>query len=225
MRQQAGASWPASTSSSNTAVAGGRSPAHRPGREVKVRWARLKRPCASAPEAGGLDEQMGPSPGVSGWAASGGAVAAGLRGPGCTPERGGERLTGRASLQPGPGAQGRVCRLSVSCRTSSSATTREHEQQRQGLITSRAACLGGGRVPWSQSRWQQRLQQLASEAGDDAGAARLARAPDRAQDPSQPSGAGEEVSSRRRREVLGRWGCPRQQPRHRRIPTCAACWP
>lgn len=83
---------------------------------------------------------------------------------------------------------------------------KEHEQQRQGLLTSRAACLNGEEIPLVESRWQQRLQQLASElelmqSGARALRERQTELKTRLTHVEQEK----QTSSRRKREVLGRW--------------------
>ncbi|WP_429233425.1 AAA family ATPase [Aeromonas salmonicida] len=83
---------------------------------------------------------------------------------------------------------------------------KEHDQQRQGLLTSRAACLGGEDIALVENRWQQRLQQVASELEAMQHSARTLRERQtelktRLTHLEQDK----QVSSRRRREVLGRW--------------------
>ncbi|MBO0504725.1 AAA family ATPase [Aeromonas veronii] len=83
---------------------------------------------------------------------------------------------------------------------------KEHEQQRQGLLTSRSGCLGGEEIPLVESRWQQRLQQLASElelmqSGARALRERQTELKTRLTHVEQEK----QTSSRRKREVLGRW--------------------
>ncbi|TNJ25350.1 exonuclease SbcC, partial [Aeromonas sobria] len=83
---------------------------------------------------------------------------------------------------------------------------KEHDQQRQGLLTSRSGCLGGEEIPLVESRWQQRLQQLASELELMQSGARVVRERQtelktRLTHVEQEK----QTSSRRKREVLGRW--------------------
>ncbi|MGL4764339.1 MAG: SbcC/MukB-like Walker B domain-containing protein, partial [Aeromonas sp.] len=83
---------------------------------------------------------------------------------------------------------------------------KEHEQQRQGLLASRAACLGGEEIALVENRWQQRLQQLASELEAMQQSARALRER-QTELKTRLSHVEQEkqVSSRRKREVLGRW--------------------
>ncbi|WP_421174398.1 AAA family ATPase [Aeromonas enteropelogenes] len=83
---------------------------------------------------------------------------------------------------------------------------KEHEQQRQGLLASRAACLEGEGIPQVEARWQARLQLAASQLDEAAGAGRTLR--ERLTELKTRLAHVEQekqVSSRRKREVLGRW--------------------
>ncbi|NEX84293.1 AAA family ATPase [Aeromonas rivipollensis] len=83
---------------------------------------------------------------------------------------------------------------------------KEHEQQRQGLLASREACLGGRAIALVEQEWQQRLQLAASQLEEAVTALRVAREKQtelkaRLTHLEQDR----QVSSRRRREALGRW--------------------
>ncbi len=83
---------------------------------------------------------------------------------------------------------------------------KEHEQQRQGLLTSRRGCLGGEEIPLVESRWQQRLQQLASELDlMQSGARALRERQTELKTRLTHVEQEKQTSSRRKREVLGRW--------------------
>ncbi|MFM5507793.1 AAA family ATPase [Aeromonas rivipollensis] len=83
---------------------------------------------------------------------------------------------------------------------------KEHEQQRQGLLASREACLEGRSIALVEQEWQQRLQLAASQLEEAVTALRVAREKQtelkaRLAHLEQDK----QVSSRRRREALGRW--------------------
>ncbi|HDX8379771.1 TPA: AAA family ATPase [Aeromonas salmonicida] len=83
---------------------------------------------------------------------------------------------------------------------------KEAEQQRQGLLASREACLGGRAIAEVEGEWQQRLSRGANQLEEAVGALRAARERQtelktRLTHLEQDK----QVSSRRRREVLGRW--------------------
>ncbi|QSE73023.1 exonuclease SbcC, partial [Aeromonas media] len=83
---------------------------------------------------------------------------------------------------------------------------KEHEQQRQGLLASREACLEGRSIALVEQEWQQRLQLAASQLEEVMTALRVAREKQtelkaRLAHLEQDK----QVSSRRRREALGRW--------------------
>lgn len=60
---------------------------------------------------------------------------------------------------------------------------KEHEQQRQGLLASREACLGGRAIALVEQEWQQRLQLAASQLEE---AVTTLRAPGRSRPSSRP---------------------------------------
>lgn len=160
-------------------------------------------------EQGGsrLDEQMGGQPwrqwlGSQQWREWQRACEAWLHG-----QSEWERLTGEiASLTPTLSAQEARLQTQRELLHKLERDYKEHEQQRQGLVTSRATCLGGEEIALVESRWQQRLQQLASELETMQGAARTLRER-QTELKTRLSHLEQEkqVSSRRRREVLGRW--------------------
>lgn len=160
-------------------------------------------------EQGGsrLDEQMGGQPwrqwlGSQQWHEWQRACEAWLHG-----QSEWERLTGEiASLTPALSAQEARLQTQRELLHKLERDYKEHEQQRQGLVTSRATCLGGEEIALVESRWQQRLQQLASELETMQGAARALRER-QTELKTRLSHLEQEkqVSSRRRREVLGRW--------------------
>ncbi|MFL9591168.1 AAA family ATPase [Aeromonas schubertii] len=83
---------------------------------------------------------------------------------------------------------------------------KEHEQQCQGLLTSRAACLGGEAIALVERRWQARLQQIGRELEAIKGSARaLGERQTELKTRLAHLEQEKQVSSRRKREVLGRW--------------------
>ncbi|MBP6166253.1 MAG: AAA family ATPase [Aeromonas sp.] len=83
---------------------------------------------------------------------------------------------------------------------------KEADQQRQGLLASREACLGGRAITLIEQEWQLRLQLAASQLEEAVTALRVAREKQtelkaRLAHLEQDR----QVSSRRRREALGRW--------------------
>jgi DNA repair protein SbcC/Rad50 len=83
---------------------------------------------------------------------------------------------------------------------------KEGEQQRQGLLASREACLDGRAIALVENEWQQRLQQAASQLGEAVVVLHTAR--ERQTELKTRLTHLEQdrqVSSRRLREVQGRW--------------------
>ena len=223
MRQQR-SQLAASTSSSSSSGRGGRQRIALEG-EVKG-WASRRRP-APAPLSGGsrLDEQMGGQPWRQcGWAASQ-QWRSGSRA--CEAWLHGQSEVGAAdrriaSLTPALSARRRVCRPARAA-ANSSATTRNMNSNSRGWLPVVATCLGAREIALVESRWQQRLQQLASEL-ETMQRAPAARTPDRSS-PSQPSGAGE---AGEQPAAAGRcWGAglPASSLGIAEYLTCAACWP
>ncbi|MEW7864457.1 AAA family ATPase [Aeromonas diversa] len=160
-------------------------------------------------ELGGLrlDEQMGGQPwrqwlGTRQWHEWQRACEAWLHG-----QSEWERLAGEiASLTPALSAQEARLQTQRDVLHKLERDYKEHDQQRQGLLTSRAACLGGEEIALVESRWQARLQQIASELEAMQGSARALR--ERQTELKTRLAHMEQekqVSSRRKREVLGRW--------------------
>ena len=133
-------------------------------------------------------------------------MAAGLRGLAARPERVG--AADRRDCQPHPGPECQEARLQTQRELLHKLEHdyKEHEQQRQGLVTSRATCLGARRLPWSRAAGSSVAAAAGQRAGDDAGAARALRER-QTELKTRLSHLEQEkqVSSRRRREVLGRW--------------------
>ncbi|MGL4250323.1 MAG: AAA family ATPase [Aeromonas sp.] len=118
-----------------------------------------------------------------------------------------ERLTGEiASLTPTLSAQETRLQTQRELLHKLERDYKEHEQQRQGLLVSRSSCLAGEEIARVESRWQQRLQQLASELEAMQGSVRTLRER-QTELKSRLTHVEQEkqVSNRRKREVLGRW--------------------
>lgn len=83
---------------------------------------------------------------------------------------------------------------------------KEGEQQRQGLLASREACLEGRAIAVVESEWQQRLQHAANQLEEAVTALRSARERQtELKTRLTHLEQGRQVSSRRQREVQGRW--------------------
>ncbi|MGL5451565.1 MAG: AAA family ATPase [Aeromonas sp.] len=154
-----------------------------------------------------LDEQMGGQPwrqwlGTQQWHEWQRACEAWLHG-----QSEWERLASEiASLTPALSAQEARLQTQRELLHKLERDDKEHEQQHQGLLTSRSGCLGGEEISRVESRWQQRLQQLASElALMQSGARALHEQQTELKTRLTHVEQEKQTSSRRKREALGRW--------------------